>query len=445
MAAGRSLSEGPARSLSASPDGSRLAWLSDCAASPGGKGLVACALRVAPTAGGAGQRVAEGLTAADGGFSWGPDGSLAAIARRDAATGEGELVVLRPGRDPAVLASRASTFAWGPESRIAFVAAGALHLATPDGRSAPLRGGAGAGAFAFAPGAGRAIAAVVRGPGGVPELAVWREAGAAPDLVARDVAAFAFSPDGEMLAAIAGEAPGVAGSLVAVPLAPAGARALPPVAVARSVGEFRWAQSARRLAWLTDYDARIRAGTLATALPGGEAVSLAPRVTSFELSPAGDRLAYVRHVTDGGYAARLELSPAQLAAPGTVAGDAASFEFSADGRWLYVRAGCTSGTESCVLSRASAAGPSAGQAPERIAEGVAGFVLDRWRPDRALVSFVRRDGAGVDLALWSEGRLTTLDAGALAGSARFLPPDGRRVAWIASRANQAGVRVADAP
>jgi len=128
-----------------------------------------------------------------------------------------------------------------------------------------------------------------------------------------------------------------------------------------------------------------------------------------------------------------------------VATDAASFEFSPDGRWLYYRAACVPGGEACNLFRTPATGLAPGQSPERIAEGVAAFVIDRWRPDRVLVGLVRRDGAGVDLALWSGGRLSTLDGPTLPGSARFLPPDGRRLAWIASRPERAGVWMADAP
>ena len=62
-----------------------------------------------------------------------------------------------------------------------------------------------------------------------------------------------------------------------------------------------------------------------------------------------------------------------------------------------------------------------------------------------MVSFARRDGAGVDLALWSGGRLVPLDGDVLAGSARFLAPDGRRVAYVVALPARAGVGVADVP
>jgi hypothetical protein len=407
--AGKLLAEGPAQFLSASADGSRVAWLAACAPAPGaGKGQLACALRVAPVAGGAVQTVAEGLPAMDG------------------------------------------VFAWGSGSRIAFSSAGALRIASPGVAPSAVRGGSGVEGFAFAPAPGQPLAALVRGAGGSRDLVLWRETSDPPILVARDVAAFAFSPDGAWLAAIAGVAPGRAGDLVTVPVGPAGAEGREPpspggVVVARAVGEFRWAPRATRLAWLAGFDPRIRAGSLASAVPGGPAVAFAPQVTAFELSPSGEQVAYVRHVTESTYAAQLELSPSQAAMPGTLAREAASFEFSPDGRWLYYRAGCAPAGDGCALFRAPAAGLAPGQSPERLADGVAGFSLDRWRPDRALVSFARRDGAGVDLALWSGGRFLSLDGAVLAGSARFLPPDGRRVAYVVSLPARAGVYLADAP
>lgn len=401
--AGRRIAEGPAQFLSASPDGTRVAWLSGCAPAPaGGKTGISCALLVAPVLGGAAQRVADGVAATGG------------------------------------------SFAWGPSSRIAFVAGGDLQVASPDGALARVRGGAGAGNFAFAPAPGGVLAAMVRGAGGARDLAVWRESGGEPVVLARDVASFAFSPDGALLGAIVGVAPGRNGDLVVVPVGAEGKAPPSPVVVAHAVGEFRWAPGATRLAWLEGFDPRIGAGTLASAMPGGPQVSFAPRVTAFELSPSGDQLAFVRHVTEGTYTAQLELSPSHEAVPAEVTREAASFEFSSDGRWLYFLSGCAPAGDRCALFRAPA-GLGTGQSPERLAAGVVGFALDRWHPDRVLVSFARRDGAGVDLALWSGGKLLPLDRTVLAGSPRFLPPDGRRVAYVVSLPARAGVHVVDLP
>jgi hypothetical protein len=316
-------------------------------------------------------------------------------------------------------------------------------VASADGVATPVRGAVGVSAVAFAAAPGRALAGLLRSASGARDLAVWGEPGEAPAVAARDVSSFAFSPDGAWIAAIAGVAPGSAGDLVAIPV-PASAAA-GPVVVARGVGEFRWAPGANRLAWLAGFDARVHAGALASAAPGAPAVPFAPQVTSFELSPSGEQLAFVRHVTEGGYAARLELSPTQAAVPGTVTTDAASFDFSGDGRWLYYRSGCAPSGEACTLLRTPATGLAPGQPPERIADGVVAFVVDRRRPDRVLLSLARRDGAGVDLAIWSAGKVSPLDGTVLPGSPRFLGPEGRRVAWIVGRPDRAGVYVADAP
>ena len=441
----RRLADGAAMFLSASPDGSRVAWLAGCAPAPGAaKGQLACALLAAPLPGGAAQRVADGVAAMDGAFTWGPDGSLAALGRGDAVAVGGELTLLRPGGKPRVVGTRVTSFAWGHDSRIAFAAGGDLLVASPDGPAVRVRGGTGVAGLAFAPAPGRALAALVRGASGALGLAVWGDTGGEPTVVARDVAAFAFSPDGGALAAIAGVAPGSAGNLIVVPLAADG-KASAPVVVATAVGEFRWAPGATRLAWLAGFDARIRAGALASAVPGGAPTALAPRVTAFELSPSGQQVAFVRHVTEGGYAVHLDLSPTQEAVAGTLSQDAASFEFSADGRWLYYRAGCAPAGDACVLFRAPATGLGPSRSPERLADGVSGLAIDRWRPDRVLVSLARRDGAGVDLALWSGGKLTSLDRGVLAGSPRFLPPDGRRAAYVVALPARAGVYLTDVP
>ena len=74
-----------------------------------------------------------------------------------------------------------------------------------------------------------------------------------------------------------------------------------------------------------------------------------------------------------------------------------------------------------------------------------GFEFDRARPGRLLLSFSRTDLAALDLAVWDEGKVRSLGAAALPGSAAFLPPDGRRVAWIGVAPGDAGVFVADGP
>jgi len=443
ISAGKRISEGAAAALSASPDGSRLAWLGGCAAAAG-KGL-ACSLLTAPAGGGSQVHVAEGVAPEAGFHAWNADGSLSALGRRDPVTGAGELVVWRPGLEPRVLARRVTMFTGGPGGEIAFVADGELFSAAPGGAPVRLPGGGGAFEIAFAPAPGRALAARVRGSGGSPVLLLWPGVAGEPVVVARDVGSFAFSTDGAWLAAVAGVAPGAEGNLVAVPVSPPAGSAAEPVTVARAVGPFHWAPGAARLAWLEGFDSRVHAGRLASARPGEAAVVHGERVTAFELAPGGDRLAYVRHVTDGGYAANLDLSPSGAAEPATVARDAVAFAFSPDGRFLHYRAGCTPAGDGCALFRVPSAGPGPSRSPERMADHVASFAVAPGPGERLLVASGRKDGAGVDLSAWAGGRLIALDGKVLPGSALLLPPDGRRAAWIGTAPERPGVFLADLP
>jgi hypothetical protein len=97
------------------------------------------------------------------------------------------------------------------------------------------------------------------------------------------------------------------------------------------------------------------------------------------------------------------------------------------------------------LQRIPATGLGPGQVPERVADGVKSFEFDRERPGRLLLSFARRDAPSLDLAVWTDGRVQSVGTAALPGSAAFLPPDGRRVAWIGVAPGAAGVLVADVP
>lgn len=444
VSTGKRIFEGPAAALSASPDGSRLAWLSGCGATSG-TGAPGCSLVAVGVDGGAPEKVAEGVSPAAGSFAWSPDGALLALARRDPVSGAGELVVWRPGAPPRTLAVRATAFAAGPGGAIAFAADGEVHVAAAAGQPVRLAGGTGAFDVALAPAPGQAVAARVRRAGGAAVLLLWRGAAGEPVVVARDVGSFAFSGDGSWLAAVAGVVPGTEGDLVAVPVAPAAGAPAAPLPVARAVGPFQWASGAPRLAWLEGFDPRGHAGRLSSAEPGAAPVAHGDRVTSFELSPGGAQLAYVRHVTQGGYSANLDLSPSGAAVPGTVGRDAAGFAFSSDGRWLWYRAGCTPAGDGCALFRVPSGGLGSGQSPERLADGVASFTVAAGRGERVLVAFARRDGGGVDLSAWDGGRLVPLESRVLPGSAILLPPDGKRAAWIGAAPGRPGVFLADVP
>ena len=487
---GRRVAEGQALGLRPSPDGTRLAWLERCARPPLPQlpqGALACDLLVASAEGGAATRVAEGVSSLDAGFSWGPDGSLAALANHDYATGTGTLVLLRPGDAPVRLASHVGYYGFGPSGILAFVSAGELSLASPGGRPAPVPGAAGIATFEFRPADatellarrqstaggelvlvrggtatplsrtavadyawspdGRFAAATARGPDGTWDLQLWRADSARPAAtLGRDVHGFAFARDGSALAFLAGMAPGKAGDLFAAAL-PGGPAAgeVRAQRVATGVGEFRWAAKAARLAWLEAFDPRIRAGTLCVGGPGVAPAAFGKNVTAFDLTPSAAQVAFLEHVTAGGYSVDLVLAGAQAGPSGTVARGVFGFDFSPDGRWLYYRTSCVRNADACDLYRIPATGLAGGQPPERVAEGVKSFEFDRARPERLLVGFARRELAALDLAVWQGARLVSVDQAVLPGSARFLGPGGERVAYVGMAPGRPGVYVARLP
>ena len=443
VAVGRRIAEPPVASQAASPDGTWLAWLS-CASR--GRAVGGCALLAGLAAGGPAVRVAEPIVPGPGAFAWTGDGTLLAIARRDAGSGAGELVAWRPGADPRTVATGVISFATSPGGDLAFVAGNQAFRSTRGGPPVALPGSTGAFELAVAPAPGHAVAARVRAADGNPELLLWRGDAGAPVRVAREAGPFAFSSDGAWLAVVAGIAPGAGGALLVVPSAD-GAAAAAPVELARSVGPFQWSSGGARLAWLEAFDARGNAGRLRTARPGEAPVDRGERVGSFEVAPGGAWVAFVRHVTQGGYAAELVLAPAAGetgAGAQTLARDPATFAFSSDGRFLWYRAGCGSTGNGCALFRV-AIGEGASASPVQVADGVASFALPPGGGERALVGLVRRDGAGEDLALWDGQRLQPLDSRVAPGSALFLPTGGRRAGWIATAEGRVGLTVADLP
>ncbi|HVP67877.1 MAG TPA: hypothetical protein VMT17_11500 [Anaeromyxobacteraceae bacterium] len=483
-ALGRRIGDGKAQGLRPSPDGSRIAWLDRCARPAAAQAPALCDLVVAPVEGGGPSRVAEGVSSLVSGYAWGRDGSLAALANHDPASGTGALVVLPPGGKPEALAPAVSFYGFGPGGELGLVSAGELQVARPGGRPVAVAAGGGVATFEFDPadpgemlarrqsaagGAlvrvragtavplsqapagdyawspdGRFAAATVRGAGGTWDLELWPIASDRPPVVlARDVQAFSFARDSSAVAFLAGMAPGRPGDLYAATLGTFGAS--PKAAlVAKGVGEFRWATAAPRLAWLEAFDPRIRAGALGVGGPGAPSSSFGKNVTAFDVSPSGDRVAFLEHVTAGGYSVDLV-----VAAPGgpaaTVAHGVFGFDFSPDGRWLYYRSNCVRNAEACDLFRIPSSGIAPGGGPERLAEGVKSFEFDPSRPERILVGYARKDVVALDLAVWDRGRLVPIDQAVAPGTARFLPPDGNRLAYVVVDPERAGVYVARLP
>ncbi|HEU4381924.1 MAG TPA: hypothetical protein VFR85_00370 [Anaeromyxobacteraceae bacterium] len=484
---GRRVAEAQARLLAPSPDGAWLAWLERCAPPPA-RGLPAdvasCDLRVAPASGGEVRRLVEGVTTLPAGLAWSPDGrALAALADYDYGSNAGGLVLWRPGGEVRRLAGSVGFYGFASSGDLWFVGGGQLYRVPPGAEPAPVARAGSVATFDLGPpgtrwalarrqvGAGGAllvlrdgqVVAEVPGPvgdygfspaGDLVAFTVREQDGfalrvgpAGPALatapaVGRRVQSFGFSRDGSGLAWVADLQPGRAGDLWFAPAAAPrrGAR------VAPGVGEFRWAAAAPRLAWLQDFDPRVRSGTLAVAGAGMRPAVLGRNVTAYDLSPDGARVAYLEHVTAGGYSVDLRLGRAEAGSPAaTVARGVFGFDFSPQGDQLYYRANCVRNAEGCDLFRVPAGGAEPGRPPERLAEGVKSFEFDRRRPERLLVTWARRDLVALDLAVWEQGKLVAVDRGALPGSAAFLGPDGSRLAYVVADPKRAGVYVAELP
>jgi hypothetical protein len=494
---GRRVTSGAVRGVAASPDGAWLAYLDGCReakASVLPLGTASCDLRVVASAGGQGARIAEAVTTLPHGLAWSEDGALAALGGYEYPTASGALVLWRGG-EVRPLASGVTFHGFGTHGELGWIAGGRLSVLLR-GEVEPRRveGADGVASFELAPAdpsscgrpggpvvrlaarrtraaggqllvggcdlrdvraaepgqvgeygfsrAGLHLAYTVQGKEGAELRLVGTTSRAAPATLGRGAQGFAFARSGRSLAFVAGAAPGRQGDLHVV--ADGGKDAV----LGREVGEFRWARDAERVAWLERYDPRVRSGTLGAGGPGLPPRTFAQNVSDFELSPDGKHVAFLQHTTRGGYSVDLGLghldAPAG-AAPASVAQGAFGFSFSPDGRWLYYRTRCTRNAEACDLERIPAAGLAAGAKPEVVAPGVKSFEFDPRDPSRLLVGFQRMDLVALDVAVWADGRLVGVDTHVLPGSARFLGPDSRRVAYAVVDPKRQGVYVADLP
>jgi hypothetical protein len=491
---GRSVYQGQVRALKGSADCAWLAFLRECADVKGQylpPQTASCELRVVSAEGGEPRRVASAVTTLPHGFGWAPAGDvLAALGDYDYLAGAGTLYVAHGGGEASEVAEGVTFtgFTAGGD-RVVAIAGGRLLWVNPGEDPTWLPGADGLSSFELlapggvpAAGARGAPAALVRravrsggtllavrassepparvaektgeyalAPGG-PAYAFTVQAGNGYDLmlaaggpparVARQVQSFTFSRDGGALAYVAGAEPGRQGDLYAGAVGKAGALC------GREVGEYRWATRAQRVAWLEQYDPRVRAGILGAGGPGLSPRTFATNVSEFEISADGAHVAMMQHTTRGGYSVDLALAhldapkgtPAEVVAPGVF-----GFAFSPDARWLYYRTRCARSGEACDLERVPAAGLAGGKKSEQVAQGVKSFEFDPRDPERLLVTWQRSDMVALDVAVWEKGKLVSIDTAVLPGSARFLGPDSRRVAYAVAHPKRAGVYVAELP
>jgi hypothetical protein len=494
---GKVVFTGPVRAVSAAADGSSLAFLDGCRDVKGGylpPETASCDLRVVSSGGGEARRIASAVSTLPHAVAWSPVGPvLAAMAEYEYPTATAALV--RWDGEATRLAEGVTFHGFGAQGELGFVAGGRLSVLLP-GEAAPraIAGAEGVATFDLSPtgvaGCGPAggllvrlaarrshaaggqllaagcdlrdarplepgqvgeygfsrsgphLAYTIQGKDGA-ELKVVRTAGRPERFtLGRGAQGFAFAPVGGSVAFVAGAAPGAQGNLHLAAPGEAGFQ------LAREVGEFRWASAAPRLAWLERYDPRVRSGTLGAG--GG---SLAPRtfaanVSEFAISPDGEHVAFLQHTTRGGYS--VDLALAHLGAPPdekpqTVAAGAFGFSFSPDGRWLYYRTRCVRNAEACDLERIPATGRAQGAEPEAIAQGVKSFEFDPRDPARLLLTWQRKEMVALDVAVWRDGKLTAIDTFVRPGSAQFLGPDSRRVAYAVVHPKRAGVYVAEVP
>lgn len=494
---GRPVASGAVRAFAAAPDGAWLAFLDGCrdarsAVLP--PQTASCDLSVVASAGGGARRIARAVTTLPYGLAWSRDGALAALSDYDYAAASGTLVLWRGG-EAVTLAPGVTFHGFGTNGELGFVAGGKLSVLLP-GEAAPreVRGADQVASFELSPerfppcsgqdgsplrlaaretlaAGGRLLVsrcdlrearALEQGRVGDygfassgPRLAYTAQEKGGTELklvetgrvlATRTIGAgarnFAFSPSGRGIAFLADAAPGRQGNLH---LSAEGGKA---VLLGREVGEFAWARSADRLAWLERYDPRVRSGTLAAAGPGLAPRTFGENVSDFELSPDGKHVAFLQHTTRGGYS--VDLGLAHLDAPGAAAPEAVAqgvfgFAFSPDGRWLFYRTRCVRNAEACDLERIPAAGLAPGAKAEAIAAGLKSFEFDPRDPGRLLVTWQRMDMVALDVGVWDAGKLTSIDTYVAPGSARFLGPDSRRVAYVVIQPKRQGLFVAEVP
>jgi hypothetical protein len=495
---GARLHGGAFRGLAPSPDGANLAFLDGCEEIRNAQFLpprtARCDLRIVPAAGGPAVRVAAGVTTLPQGVSWRPDGkALVAMADYDHVAASATLVLWEGGA-ARTLADGVTFHGFGKHGELGFVAGGRLSVMLPDDaapravagaervasfdiaplalaacrdggaprvrlvarraanaggellsagcaldRAEPLERGQ-VGDYGFARSGEGLLYTVQRKDGAVLRL-VPTARGAAVEL-GTGVRTFAFGPDGRTVAFVGDVVPGKQGNLHV------GGFGRKDAVLARDVGEFRWAAAAPRLAWLERYDPRVRAGTLGAGGPDLAPRPIATNVSDIELSPDGAHVAFLQHTTRGGYSVDLglaHLDPASASTAAPVAAGAFGFAFSPDGRWLYYRTRCVRNAEACDLERIPAAGLAPGGKPERIAEGVKSFEFDPRDPGRLLLGWQRADLVALDIGVWEQGKLSRVDTAVLPGSASFLGPDSRRLAYVVVQPKREGLYVAELP
>ncbi len=423
-----------------SPDGGQVAFLRhfDFQSSSG-------ELALAPTGGGAPRIVAGGVTF----FGFSPDGRWLG----DVASGRLEIAFVSGGA-PRVVADGVSTFEFSADGetllyRRRAALGGELVIEATDGHGAPVVVARQVADYRFDQ-KGRAIAYTLETPDRLPELHLWKAG--RERLLGKGAPSFEFSPDGKLLAFVAGvSAHYLEGDLYAVDVEGGAAER-----VGSRAGAYRFAPDGRNLAFLDDYYDQSRTGKLELWRPGaGKATLIAPAVRLFGWSHRGAWLAFLETVTRPMYTERLYLVSPGAAAERRFVGQAIySFDFSPDDSKLLFKAGCVAGGQACdlmavdthALSEGPPPLPDGGVTPSkatRVAAGIADYDYStdgKW----LWTAFMNPVGHTVDLAVlpssggWSLPRY--VDRG-VEPHPRWLA-DGR-IAYLVDAPKRAGLYEAD--
>lgn len=498
--------DGEVARVTPSPDGSYLAFLGQVERPKDlgvPEGILVGILELVPSDGsGPAHQLLGGVTNMEGAFGFSPDGKvLAALKSFRFATHSGTFEVVKVGgKDAVQLGDDCSGFAFAPDSKhLAWVCASGAFLGDGEGanprkltdsaatvdfsrdgskllvRKLAQAGGdlvlfdvAGKGGertlakavgdYGFSPdGADVAFTTHSADPRGGWDLKLASTASGTPRALGEGVSSFRFSPDGKWIGYIAGVTPRKAfGDLYVAP-AHAGGDA---VKAGDRVEEFSFSPASDAVAFLQDYDANARSGTLALKKLGSDekAMVLHKPCKGFGWSPHGKYLAYSALVLKP--AVSLDLDIVELASlkPGAsqpdggvawatgsrkVATGSYGYEFLGDDKIIY-RSDCIMEGRACDLYLVPTDRPAT---PARLTGGVWRFSISK-DGTRMLLTYPRVDSETVaDLGamnLSGYGGVMGLDHSVELGAA-FLDPKGERASYGVIDKRRRGVYVAKVP
>lgn len=488
---GRLLAEGPARDVIPSPDGKTVAWLANPSLARE-KGVNASDMvyvgsaRMVPTSGGRPVTLGDGVATLPGTYFFSPTGKhLGALIGWSFPKAVGSLVVADTASGSLrKVADQVSFFGFSADGRtVGYVADRILYVQ-------PIEGGEArqiidnAGTFEFAP-SGNVLVARRRTVGGGGELVRidLSSPGAQPAVLAKQVADYAFSPDGRRLAwtarnenggsdlflAEGGAAPHRVGSGVPTfVFSPDGKQIaflgdvtpqkqfgdlyllIEGSREARKVGttvtDFTFSPNSRRIAWLDRYHAPSRGGYLTWIDVASDEVKgkeVAWNVPSFVWSHGSDELAYIRRISEPHFSIDLFLTRLGEEAEAVRVGQGVfGYSFTKNDQRLLFRTACTRNARSCELHSIDVSKPT--EPARHLASGIFTYELDPEDESVAMITYARTDADALDIAsVPADGSAAprTLDRMVARGT-KFVPGSDRMV-WAVLDPSRMGVYIGD--